>query len=118
MFTGRRALLLAPFVFFLALVVHAAPNDEAPTSAIEGQVLLKMASERVVGSTLTDALIRTYMAHEGLRDITIQRSSDLNKATYTGLAGRCSIPHGCVSNWSSAASALRPSSRRIAGRIS
>lgn len=88
MCTGRRALLLAPLIFVLALVGHAAPNDEAPTSAIEGQVLLRMASERVVGSSLSEALIRTYMAHEGLRDITIQRSPDLNNAIYTGIAGK------------------------------
>ncbi|MBK6592490.1 MAG: OmpA family protein [Burkholderiales bacterium] len=88
MCTGWRALLLAPFILILSLVGRAAPNDDALTSAIEGQVLLKMASERVVGSSVTEALIRTYMAHEGLRDIEIKRTSDLNKSTYTGIAGK------------------------------
>jgi phosphate transport system substrate-binding protein len=82
----RRALTLVPFVLSLSIAAHAQPNRENLTGPQEGKIVLSMATERVVGSSVTDALIRTYMAHEGLRDIVIKRTFDLSKTIYTGIA--------------------------------
>ena len=81
-----RALLLVMALLFPGVSAHAERNDEELQLALEGKVILTMASERVVGSSVIDALVGTFLAQQGLRDVVIQRAPDLSKLTYTGIA--------------------------------
>jgi phosphate transport system substrate-binding protein len=85
-YVERLAFMLVSSALCLNIAAHAQTDRENLTGAQEGKIVLSMASERVVGSSVTDALIRTYMAHQGLRDIVIKRTLDLSKTIYTGIA--------------------------------
>ena len=86
MCTAWRATLLLATALLLTMNVHADQRYEDLQLPLEGKVILTMASERVVGSSVIDALVRTFLAQQGLRDITIKRNPDLSKLTYTGFA--------------------------------
>lgn len=81
-----RVLLLFTTALLLTSKAHAEQRDEELQLAVEGKVILTMASERIVGSSVIDALVRTFLAQQGLRDLVVKRTSDLSKLTYTGIA--------------------------------
>lgn len=83
---GPRALL-----FVLVTLLHAASGQAEPRNvellqSLENKVLLRVATERVVGSFVMDAMARTFLIQEGLKDIEIHRNAALTEATYTGIS--------------------------------
>lgn len=86
MYSAWRAPLLFATALLLNATAHAEQSDDDFKLALEGKIILTMASERVVGSSVIDALVRTFLAQQGLRDIDIKRTPDLSKLTYTGIA--------------------------------